>query len=289
MDKVYRAYIDDEIPVKSFGSQYRPLEKRRDQVEEKIPELQAKIDFLRIQYLSSDQILTEARDLYSHWPELTPEEKRKIVENITEKITIGKEDVTINLCYLPSSSEMMTSKQRKDIPALPFCQIIPKAQKPPSALYPKRLKTLGDHLRKRRLDLKLQQKEVAKKLGVSETSIYNWENNQTSPFLYFIPEIIKFLGYVPDYTYIISDNALVKTLGEKIVTSRRLLSLTQKEVAHRLGIDPSTLARWEKDKSKPSEKVRKLLDNIFTSLFSDYLSLRLNNVLLRNLRRRNSE
>lgn len=30
MDKVYRAYIDDEIDMKSFGSQYRPLEKRRD-------------------------------------------------------------------------------------------------------------------------------------------------------------------------------------------------------------------------------------------------------------------
>jgi len=48
MDKVYRAYIDDEIDMKSFGSQYRPLEKRRDQVEEKIPELQAEIDFLKI-------------------------------------------------------------------------------------------------------------------------------------------------------------------------------------------------------------------------------------------------
>ncbi len=48
MDKVYRAYIDDEIDMKSFGSHYRPLEKRRDQVEEKIPELQAEIDFLKI-------------------------------------------------------------------------------------------------------------------------------------------------------------------------------------------------------------------------------------------------
>lgn len=48
MDKVYRAYIDDEIDMKSFGSQYRPLEKRRNQVEEKIPELQAEIDFLKI-------------------------------------------------------------------------------------------------------------------------------------------------------------------------------------------------------------------------------------------------
>lgn len=113
MDKVYRAYIDDKITMESFGRQYTPLEKRLKQVEEEIPEIQAEIDFLKIQYLSSDQILHEAKDLYSRWPELTSEEKRKVVENITERIIVGKEDVTINLCYLPSSSEMVASSQRK--------------------------------------------------------------------------------------------------------------------------------------------------------------------------------
>lgn len=155
------------------------------------------------------------------------------------------------------------------IPALPFCKITLKAQKPASVAYPKTLKTLGDHLRKRRLDLKLQQKDVAKKLGVSETSIYNWENNIASPSLYSIPKIIKFLGYIPD-------SFKAKTPGEKIATSRRLLGLTQKELAHRLRIDPSTLGRWEKDKSRPSKKELKLLDNLFTSLSSDYPFLPLN-------------
>jgi len=112
MDKTYRLYIDDEITSKGFGKKYKPLEERLKQVEDKIPEIQAEVDFLKIQYLSSDQILHEAKDLYSQWPELTSEEKRKIVENITEKIIVGKDDVTINLCYLPSPSKMMTSGQR---------------------------------------------------------------------------------------------------------------------------------------------------------------------------------
>jgi len=51
--------------------------------------------------------LTEARDLYSRWPSMEPDDKRKIVENITDRITIGKDEVTIDLCYLPSSPEMM--------------------------------------------------------------------------------------------------------------------------------------------------------------------------------------
>jgi site-specific DNA recombinase len=112
MDKIYRAYINEEIKMDGFGRYYRPLEERIKQMDSQIPELQGEIDFLRIQYLSSDQIFNEAKDLYSRWPELTSEEKRKIIENITEKIVIGKDDVSINLCYLPSSSKVAATGQR---------------------------------------------------------------------------------------------------------------------------------------------------------------------------------
>jgi len=112
MDKIYRAYTNNEISMDSFGKHYRPLEERLKQIDNQLPEIQGEIDFLKIQYLSSDQIFNEAKDLYSRWPQLTSEEKRKIIENITENIKIGKEDVTINLTYLPSSSEMMATGQR---------------------------------------------------------------------------------------------------------------------------------------------------------------------------------
>jgi len=112
MDKIYRAYTNDEISMDSFGKHYRPLEERLKQIDNQLPEIQGEIDFLKIQYLSSDQIFNEAKDLYSRWPQLTSEEKRKIIENITENINIGKEEVTINLTYLPSSLEMMASEQR---------------------------------------------------------------------------------------------------------------------------------------------------------------------------------
>ncbi len=61
--------------------------------------------------------------------------------------------------------------------ALPFCQITLKTQKPLPSAYPQTPKTLGDHLRKKRLDLKLLQKEVAQRLGVGESTVYNWGNN----------------------------------------------------------------------------------------------------------------
>ncbi len=112
MDKLYALYMADEISRDGFGGRYHPLEERQKQLTDKMPHLQAEIDFLKVQYLSSDEILTEAKDIYSRWLELEQSEKRKIIENITEKIVIGKEDVAISLCYLPSSAEIMTGGQR---------------------------------------------------------------------------------------------------------------------------------------------------------------------------------
>ena len=112
MNKVYQLYVDDQISKDGFGRQYRPLEERLKQLDDQIPHLQGEIDFLKIQYLSSDEIINEAKDLYSRWPQLQRDEKRKVVENITDKILIGKDEVAIHLFYLPSSSEMVTTKQR---------------------------------------------------------------------------------------------------------------------------------------------------------------------------------
>ena len=119
MEKVYRLYLEDQITPQGFGTRYKPLEERAGQIEEQLPEPQAEIDFLRIQYLSSDQILTEAQDLYSRWEDLSQEEKRKIVESITERIIVGESEVTIHLAYLPSASEVMAEGQRNFMDSWP--------------------------------------------------------------------------------------------------------------------------------------------------------------------------
>ena len=138
---------------------------------------------------------------------------------------------------------------RRDTVALPFCHLAFSARKPPPDGYPKKPETLGDHLRKKRLDLGLLQKEVAERIGVHKATIYNWETNRKSPQLRFVPRIIEFLGYVPYDTQ-------SEALGKRIVVRRRRLGLTQKELARRLGVDPSTLGRWERGKGKPSRKHR---------------------------------
>ncbi len=112
MDKVYRLYLEDQVTPQGFGTRYKPLEERLGQIEDQLPQLQADIDILRIQYLSSDRILAEAQNLYARWKDLSPEEKRRIVESITERIIVGEGEVTIHLVYLPSSAEAVTTEQR---------------------------------------------------------------------------------------------------------------------------------------------------------------------------------
>src|SRR5882762_6941678 len=81
--------------------------------------------------------------------------------------------------------------------ALPFTHLTLKTLKPRNSAYPEPLTTLGDHIRKRRLDLGMHQKDVAALVNATTSTVTNWEKNQTSPRLYLLPKIIKFLGYDP--------------------------------------------------------------------------------------------
>lgn len=107
--------ISKTMTLERFKELYNPLEERLSQLDKQLPELEAEIDFLRIQYLSSDTVLQEAKDLYERWPKLPFEEKRAIIEVITEQITIGKQDITIKLSYLPHTPSFQNggNKQQK--------------------------------------------------------------------------------------------------------------------------------------------------------------------------------
>jgi DNA-binding XRE family transcriptional regulator len=47
--------------------------------------------------------------------------------------------------------------------------------------FPKQINSLGDHIRARRLNLKLLQKQVSDQIGVREQTITGWERNVTRP------------------------------------------------------------------------------------------------------------
>jgi transcriptional regulator with XRE-family HTH domain len=100
------------------------------------------------------------------------------------------------------------------------------------------LKTVGDHIRKRRLDVGLLQKEAADRIGVGENSIANWESHRNEPRLPAWPGVLRFLGYDP--------RPPANTIGDRLRLHREGLGLSKEELADRLGLDPGTVRAWER-------------------------------------------
>lgn len=63
--------------------------------------------------------------------------------------------------------------------------------------YPQHPKTIGQELRKHRMDLGLFQKNVAKLIGVSTDSVTNWELGRTTPDKRFLEKCQLFLKSKP--------------------------------------------------------------------------------------------
>lgn len=102
MDKMLDLYMSGEIPKAGFSEKYNPMFERAQQIETSLPQVEAEIDFLKVQYLNSTHTQAEAQNLYDRWPQLPIEAKRTIVEQITDSITIGGEEIHIKFSYNPS-------------------------------------------------------------------------------------------------------------------------------------------------------------------------------------------
>lgn len=134
---------------------------------------------------------------------------------------------------------------------MPFCHAELRAPKPKSEQHPKEINTLGDHIRTRRLNLRLIQRQLAEQIGVSGATITNWERNESIPVIRYMPAIIRFLGYDP--------LPPASSSHERLAGARRKLGLTQRKMAELLGIDPGTLQGWEAGDHQPSKRSLEML------------------------------
>ena len=143
---------------------------------------------------------------------------------------------------------------RTDIVALPSCQLSLVCSKPKSYAYPRELRTIGDHLRKHRLDLSLHQVATGQRIGVCCSTVSLWEKGRSRPHLRHMPAIIEFLGYDPTPEAV--------NLSERLVRYRRGRGWTQDRFARKLCVDPTTLARWERGERVPRGDYRAKLEAV---------------------------
>jgi DNA-binding transcriptional regulator YiaG len=139
--------------------------------------------------------------------------------------------------------------------ALPFSALQNSVKRAIKGL-PLSLGHIGDHIKKKRLELGLTQKDVAVLLNLGEDTITYWENHRAVPMINHYPLVIKFLGYNPCE---VEDNSLVS----KLVQFRKIQGLSCKKLGKLLSVDASTIRSWELDKCKPQDrnlkKINKLL------------------------------
>jgi DNA-binding XRE family transcriptional regulator len=112
--------------------------------------------------------------------------------------------------------------------AVPFCgwaRLTVKAQKQKD--YLESPKTLGEHLKKRRKELGLLQREAAEQMGVSTATVVNWEKSKAKPVAAQFRPVVAFLGYDPAPE--------PQTLSERLEAKQRRLGVSLAQVARHLG------------------------------------------------------
>ena len=139
--------------------------------------------------------------------------------------------------------------------ALPFLPVPVTTLIPRKTMQLEENAPIGQHIRKKRLDLKLLQREVADLVGITEECMTNWENGKSVPQIQYMPKLIQFLGYNP---LELDDN----TLAGRIKNYRVTQGLSHKKMGKLIGVDASTIAAWESAKSIPKELNIELINKV---------------------------
>jgi transcriptional regulator with XRE-family HTH domain len=117
--------------------------------------------------------------------------------------------------------------------------------------YPLRLVTVSDHLRKRRLDLRLTKVEAGRRLGIRPWTYSRWESGGMNIEVHYYPHIIAFLGYNP--------LPEPRSLAEAVRRERMSHGLPRWALARRLGIQyEGTIQRIEQGAAVSSRCLRKV-------------------------------
>ena len=129
--------------------------------------------------------------------------------------------------------------------------------------YPEKIETIGDLLRKTRMDRGLEVKQLQGILRADENSITNWELRGVYPKPIYLKRIIDFikthqtdpipaldmheLFFAPNPAY----PKKLNSLGDQLRAARLENFMTIKELAQELRVNECTVAKWERGGSRP--------------------------------------
>lgn len=123
----------------------------------------------------------------------------------------------------------------------------------------------GWHIRTVRQARNINPRQAAKEIGVARQTLYGWESGDTVPKVMFVPDIIKFLGYIP-----ICFSPYQATLGACFRASRELRGLRITDLAVLAGLGFKQVWNVENDKGAKlsRDKIERALSIPVRHLFS---------------------
>src|SRR5258706_1576891 len=145
------------------------------------------------------------------------EQKRQLIETLVAGVRVetfeqdGVKQTRVTVTY------------RFSEPDQPMPLVLPQTYASNGIRIPIQPVTVGDHIRRRRLQLKMLQRDVARQIGVTPACVFNWEGNTSTPHVKYMPAVIRFLGYNP--------LPEVTSLADRLVRHRKLLGMTQRAAA----------------------------------------------------------
>jgi magnesium chelatase family protein len=184
-----------------------------------------------------------------------PEFQRAVLDSLRQPIESGEAVVARANAHVrfPARFQLVAAMNpcRRVAFPLPHVPVTLRYRRPKP--YAEAPKSLGQHLLRRRMTLRLTQPQAALQVSTSVETLANWEKERTQPAAPHYPAILRFLGYDPF--------GPPATLGERLAHKRRELGLSVKAAAKLMGLDEATFAKWERGgKPRQDEDVARFLD-----------------------------
>ncbi|WP_461788676.1 recombinase family protein [Pedobacter sp.] len=247
--------IEDTITVQHFGMYIKKLGKESVPVQELLKKLESEIDSQTRRIQAFEEHMGDALFLAREWSSITYQRKRGIIETITRSILVGEKEVSVEFSARLGSLDAQEETPDLISATTQMSFFHRRSNKSAQKNYLQDPKTIGEHIRKKRIDSGLSQADLGKILKVSTDCVTFWENNRSEPQIKYYPRINLFLGYNP----IKFDE---NNFRDRLRKYRYQNGASFRKMALLLKVDASTVRAWELGHNRPSQEKLTELDRL---------------------------